>query len=427
MIKGVRVNSGLYATVAIGVEEARNGTQRTLTLPDGKRVTVVIPPGVPEGYLLYLDGQGNTHNRYDQVGAPLLTIIVHIEAGARPNIDTEHDQATVRGAFYAPPVPSRADSVPPALEPTRLSSPYGGQSNSEPIYGNIMPPPPPSYPQPLPPYPQPSSLPPASAPRRSGKLVLSLVAVGLVVVIVGIISFGAYQNHVQQVRVAATATAQANATATTTAQVHDTAVAIAAATASVIAANPYPSYLSGSGKLALHDPLTRPGAWTQASDTSFGGNCQFTGGAYQVSEVTANRYYECTTNSLTFSDFAFQVQMTLQQGDCGGVTFRDDDAGKHYRFLICRDGIYALILDRNLAGGNNSTLNQGSLNNTNVQNQSLSLVVLAKGASIDIYCNGQQIINVSDSSYNSGELGLLAASLSSSTTVAYSNARVWTF
>jgi hypothetical protein len=420
MDKGVCVNSGLYATVAIGVEEARNGTQRTLTLPDGKHVTIVIPPGVPEGYLLYLDGQGNIYNRYDQVGVPLLTVVVHIEAGARPNIDTEYNQATVRGVFYAPPVPPQADSLPPALEPTRLPSPYGGQGYGEPGYGNITPPPPP-------PYPQPSPFPPAPAPKRSGKLVLGLVAIGLVVVIVGIIGFGSYQSHVNQVRATATATAQANATATKTVQVHDTAVAIAAATASVIAANPYPSYLPGSGKLALHDQLNQSGAWTDASDASFGGKCQFAGETFQVSEVTANRYYECTTNSLTFSDFAFQVQMTLQQGDCGGVTFRDDHSGKHYRFLVCRDGSYALELDRDLTGNNNKTLSQGFLNNTSVQNQSVSLAVLAKGSSIVIYCNGQQAINVTDSSYNSGELGLLAANLGSNTTVAYSNARVWTF
>jgi hypothetical protein len=424
------VNSGLYATVAIGVEEARNGTQRTLTLPDGKHVTIVIPPGVPEGYLLYLDGQGNTYTRHDQVGTPLLTVVVHIDAGARPNINSEPDQATVRGVFYAPPGPATTDNVPPALEPTRLPSPYGGPSYSEPGYGNITPPPPPSYPQPLPsypqplpPYPQPSSLP--LAPKRSGKLVLGLVAVGLVVVM--IISFGAYQNHVKQVGVAATATAQANSTATTTAQVHDTAVAIAAATASVIAANPYPSYLPGSGKLVLHDPLTQSGAWTEASDASFGGSCQFAGGAFQVSEVKANHYYECTTNSLKFSDFAFQVQMTLQQGDCGGMTFRDNHAGKDYRFLICRDGTYGLGLDRDLTGNNNSTLGQGSLNNTSVLNRSVSLAIIAKGASIGIYCNGQQVINVTDSSYTSGELGLLATNLGSNTTVAYSNARVWTF
>src|SRR5579884_3169895 len=117
-----------------------------LTLPDGKHVNVVVPPGVTEGYLLYLDGQGNTHGRYGLVGAPLLTVIVHIEEGARPNINNEPNNTTVRGVFYSPPAPPTPDGVPPALEPTRLPSPYGGQSYSEPGYGNVTPPPPPSYP-----------------------------------------------------------------------------------------------------------------------------------------------------------------------------------------------------------------------------------------------------------------------------------------
>jgi hypothetical protein len=246
-------------------------------------------------------------------------------------------------------------------------------------------------------------------------------------VVIGIISFGAYQNHVNQIRVAATATAQVNATATTKAQVHETAVAIAAATASVVAANPYPSYLPGSGTLALHDPLTRSSAWSETSDASFGGSCHFGAGAYQVNEVTTNRYYECTTDSLKYSNFAFQVQMTIQQGDCGGMTFRDDHAGKHYRFIICQDGSYALELDRDLSGTKNATLGQGSLNNTIAQNQSVSLAMAARGASIGIYYNGQQLISVSDSTYNSGELGLLAENVGHSTVVAYSNARVWTF
>jgi Flp pilus assembly protein TadG len=414
------LNNGLYITLAIGAQEARNGTQRLLTLPGGKVVTVVIPAGTPDGYLFYIDGQGNTHSRYDLIGAPLLTVTVRIEAETKPDVGAESYQETERGAFYLPPTLLASDRKSPALESTAAPSPYDGPSNNEPMFGSIPPPPPP------PPLPSPL---PTPRPARSMKLVIVLVAVCLLVVVAGIIGVGTYQNSVNQARVAATATAQANATATTTAQARSTAAAIASATASAvaadattIAANPYPSYLPGRGTLALYDPLTRPFAWPATSNTSFGGSCQFTGGAYQVSVMNANRFYECTT-SHTYSDFAFQVQMNIQQGDCGGMTFRDDQNGKNYRFVICQSGDYALFLNRDFSGSHNTTLSQGTVNHTIAQG---TIAVAAKASSIGIYYDGQQIINVSDATFGSGGVGLLAESLSHATQVNYSDAKVWT-
>ncbi|MBA2288383.1 MAG: hypothetical protein H0W02_23145, partial [Ktedonobacteraceae bacterium] len=50
----------IRATLAISAEEASRGTVRTLTLANGRTVTVQIPPGAHSGQVLILIGQGHT-------------------------------------------------------------------------------------------------------------------------------------------------------------------------------------------------------------------------------------------------------------------------------------------------------------------------------------------------------------------------------
>jgi hypothetical protein len=50
--------------------------------------------------------------------------------------------------------------------------------------------------------------------------------------------------------------------------------------------------------------------------------------------------------------------------------------------------------------------------------------VVANGTTIQFYSNGIQIAHADDDSYSSGVLGLFA---DASSTVEYSNARVWTY
>jgi hypothetical protein len=187
-------------------------------------------------------------------------------------------------------------------------------------------------------------------------------------------------------------------------------------------ANPYSS---GIGTLALNDPLSGNSNgyfWGELSNSA--GGCGFSEGAYHVSGSIF-----CTASATNFSNFAYQVQMTITYGDAGGIVFRvDETRGTYYLFRIGSDGSYGLdIYDNNnnvstLRSGPSSTINTGL-------DQSILVAVVANGSNIDLYMNDKKIDNVSDGTYSQGEIGVAAVSFGNPTpTVAvFSNAKVWTF
>ncbi len=134
--------------------------------------------------------------------------------------------------------------------------------------------------------------------------------------------------------------------------------------------------------------------------------------------------------SPNFSDFAYQVQMTIVKGDGGGIGFRiDNTKGSSYTFFIGQNGDYALWSFNN-CGSNNckfSELRSGSspFINTGL-GQSNLLAVVASGSTIDLYVNNHKIDSVSDSSFSQGQIGVSATYLNGPTEVVFSNAKVWT-
>ncbi len=77
-------------------------------------------------------------------------------------------------------------------------------------------------------------------------------------------------------------------------------------------------------------------------------------------------------------------------------------------------------LGQELQGGTSSTINTG-LNQSNV------IAVVATNNNFDFYVNKQFIINVKNTTYNSGSIGVIAVPRNSLTEVAFSNAKVWRF
>ena len=73
------------------------------------------------------------------------------------------------------------------------------------------------------------------------------------------------------------------------------------------------------GTLVFSDPLrdnSQGHHWLVGSD-NYGGNCEFTGGAYHISDSINSPYaYSCGT-ATDFSNFAFEAQMTILKGDAG--------------------------------------------------------------------------------------------------------------
>jgi len=187
--------------------------------------------------------------------------------------------------------------------------------------------------------------------------------------------------------------------------------------------NPYPPF----GTLALDDPLSDNSHgynWHDSGDSL--GTCAFTGGAYHVNALQQGRNHYCIA-SPNFSDFAYQVQMTIVKGFAGGIIFRADyTKGDFYLFGIGQDGGYQLDFVNN--GNFHILRTRGSGTATNAGlNQSILLAIVANGSTIAVYVNHKKIESVNDSSYTQGQIGVFESDLNGNgtTEVVFSNAQVW--
>ena len=261
-------------------------------------------------------------------------------------------------------------------------------------------------------------LPPHSQHSQTRTVIAVLV---LLIVISSAIGFGTYTSNVSQSN--ARATASANDAATSQAQDR----ANIAATATVVAANPYPSYLAGQrGKLAFYDSFAQSsGAW--GGYTTSGCVGYLTGGAYHVSaEISyfSACYASQSSQRAILKNFAFEVQMTVINGNCGGLIFRAN-GNELYYYEICADGTYTL---RRYTSNNSATsiLSAFSSSINPGLGKSNTIAVVANGSLITLYVNTTQINHITDSSYLEGAIAIFASAVSSTTEVSFSNARVWT-
>ncbi len=132
-------------------------------------------------------------------------------------------------------------------------------------------------------------------------------------------------------------------TATAQATTKPASTPLATATAVAQGTIPYPPY---SGKLALNDPLVNNSQGYQWDEqpTQYG-TCRFSNGAYHVAAPTTPFYHSCAARNTNFTNFAYEVQMTIVSGNCGAIIFRADIQNfRYYYFSICEDGSYQLLL-----------------------------------------------------------------------------------
>lgn len=230
-----------------------------------------------------------------------------------------------------------------------------------------------------------------------------------------ILTSNAHSTAIANTQATGTAQAFANATATAQAQAQATVTALQALYTQVTSGTP-----ALASTLAFQDGVN----WDVYS-TPDGGGCNFSNGALHASVFTKNYYVPCLAHNSSFTNFAYQVQMTMLEGDEGGLMVRSDDANNHfYVFSIGHDGTYRfyVVKDNNnslsLVDDTSSIIKTGA-------GQSNTLTLIAQGATFYLYINQQYVASASDTSFASGEVGVAASDTTNNTDVAFTNAKVW--
>ena len=227
------------------------------------------------------------------------------------------------------------------------------------------------------------------------------------------------------------ATAQSNIEVSATAQIEAYASATAAtdlATATVTALQDMFARAT-TGTPALDDPLKDNSGkhkWDEGRGQAVNTGCAFTAGAYQASESQPGYLQPCFAEATNFSNFAYQVQMTITNGNRAqaGILFRANSAtGKYYLFLIGTDGSYALELYTNnqftlLSSGFSSQITPGL-------NQPEQLAVLATNNTFSLLVNQAFVTSATDSALTSGQIGVVAIDNSTPAVAQFSDAKVW--
>ena len=301
------------------------------------------------------------------------------------------------GAAQPYPQYSQAEAYPPP--------PYGAYQQPNAGYAPNSYEYAPQMPSAPPPYPQGGGAP---APRSSGKKIW-LAVLAAVLLLAGLAAVIAVPLHSAQV-----ASDQARATA----QAHQATVTAQTMATATAAAKVYPF----SADVQLNDKLVDNGqgvGWTTSQ------NCAFSNGAYHVTQTQTNMFSICPAVNTNYSNFTYQVSMQIIKGEIGGITFRGDgDNFRYYTFVFSPDSSYALWAysqpshPKTLQEGSASSFKTG-LGQTNV------IGVVARGNTITLYVNGQQIMTTKDTIYSSGQIGMTAYDTTGPADVAFTNAQVW--
>src|SRR6266699_1263116 len=382
-------SSDIRAALVSSEAEALAGTNRILTLLGGRQVPVSVTAGAHNGQIIRLEGQVEPASDRDVKGALILTITI-APPEVQAFLSNASSDTTVINSGSVTGSTGAAELAPQGRlqEQTYVSVSVTGAKGAAELA-------PPSR----------ASVSTETIKRRPGLgTAILLVGLALLVAVGGSLGVFYFTRSNQQIPTS-------SATTSNNQQI------------------PYPPY----GTLALDDPLSdnSQGHNWQGIDASLG-TCTFTGGAYHVNAILNDSTNDCLA-SPNFSDFAYQVQMTIVKGDGGGIIFREDNArGNGYYFAI---GLQSGVWGYKLWGFNNcnsnnckvSELRSGSSAAIKTGlNQSNLVAVVASGSIIDLYVNNHKIDSVSDNSYGSGQIGVAATYLRSPTEVVFSDAKVWT-
>ncbi len=208
-------------------------------------------------------------------------------------------------------------------------------------------------------------------------------------------------------------------------QMTATAIAVSNATAEAKASAAPISYPPATDPV-INDPLTGNNVenkWAETSD--FAGNCGFSNGTYQIKAIYKGYFEYCLAKPEVFTNFIYEAQMIITQGDGGGLIIRANNTGKiFYYFLVNQDGTYEFRVFDLIRNVNGTLLSSGSI--SPVMNSPNTIAVAAIADVFQLYVNHHRIAVVGDISFGHGFIGLFANYQRSPTTVVFQKVKVWT-
>src|SRR5579871_4520302 len=89
----------ISATLAISEVEARRGTNRTLIVPGGQRISVSLPPGISNGQVIHFETQQPSNSYDNPTTRLLLTIAVTGTEDDALTYYADSDEMTIHGGL----------------------------------------------------------------------------------------------------------------------------------------------------------------------------------------------------------------------------------------------------------------------------------------------------------------------------------------
>lgn len=260
-------------------------------------------------------------------------------------------------------------------------------------------------------------------------LALVLIGGGMLFAFVGVIQPN--QQHAQATATAQTKASQATETARTHANATDAVLATTNAYAMATTTAIQNTYIQVTrGNPTLNDALSSQNGnnWDVISNSGEG-SCSFKDNAYHATAQLPDYLYACFAATPNFSNFAYQAQMTILQGDYGGIIFRANGANsKYYYFRVGKDGAYDLSVSHDTTSTHDQLLKSGNAPSmiTTGLNQPNLVAVLVDGSNLYLYVNQKFLAQVHDNTYQSGQIGVFGGDFASKLAdVAFTNAKVW--
>jgi len=159
------------------------------------------------------------------------------------------------------------------------------------------------------------------------------------------------------------------------------------------------------------------------------GNCAFVNRDYQVSAQPSPGVVilaSCLATKTNYIDFAFQVDMTMSRSETAGLIFRSNSVlNADYLFEVNSNATYFLNASTLSLSSQTSIIPSGSFPGQTTN----TVTVIARGHDIYLFINRHFLMQTSDATTSSGQIGLFVDAQPSDQGGAianFSNLKIWT-